>query len=219
MSDQVIRTGRDSRPFIRLTARQRRSCGGGRERYIRETGEQGAAVTTAPIAVPVRAFARGLALRARQTAWLLGAGASADADVPTARASCSVTSARPRCSPPVSGRRSGTAAHCSHMVGRPMLSPASTETSEAGRDTRAAAGHARGMTGRYGVEPVMAQRDVAGAEVLQQQADLRVALPGVDAFGAADPLTDAGPYPGSRIDGYPCRLVVAPSAAAWHPVR
>ena len=43
-----------------------------------------AAVTAAPIAVPVRVFARGFALRARQTAWLLGAGASADAGVPTA---------------------------------------------------------------------------------------------------------------------------------------
>ena len=43
-----------------------------------------AAVTAAPVAVPVRVFARGFALRARQTAWLLGAGASADAGVPTA---------------------------------------------------------------------------------------------------------------------------------------
>jgi NAD-dependent SIR2 family protein deacetylase len=45
-----------------------------------------AAVTAAPDPdpVPVRVFARGFALRARQTAWLLGAGASADAGVPTA---------------------------------------------------------------------------------------------------------------------------------------
>jgi hypothetical protein len=37
-----------------------------------------------PDPVPVRVFARGFALRAKQTAWLLGAGASADAGVPTA---------------------------------------------------------------------------------------------------------------------------------------
>ena len=43
-----------------------------------------AAVTAAPDPVPVRVFARGFALRAPQTAWLLGAGASADAGVPTA---------------------------------------------------------------------------------------------------------------------------------------
>jgi NAD-dependent SIR2 family protein deacetylase len=43
-----------------------------------------AAVTAAPDPVPVRVFARGYALRAPQTAWLLGAGASADAGVPTA---------------------------------------------------------------------------------------------------------------------------------------
>jgi len=43
-----------------------------------------AAVTAAPDTVPVRVFARGFALRAPQTAWLLGAGASADAGVPTA---------------------------------------------------------------------------------------------------------------------------------------
>ena len=41
-----------------------------------------AASESAP--VPVRTFARGFALRAPQTAWLLGAGASADAHVPTA---------------------------------------------------------------------------------------------------------------------------------------
>lgn len=40
--------------------------------------------TAAPDPVPVGAFARGFALRAPQTAWLLGAGASADAGVPTA---------------------------------------------------------------------------------------------------------------------------------------
>jgi hypothetical protein len=38
----------------------------------------------APEPVPVRVFARGFALRASQTAWLVGAGASADAGVPTA---------------------------------------------------------------------------------------------------------------------------------------
>jgi NAD-dependent SIR2 family protein deacetylase len=43
-----------------------------------------AALTAAPDPVPVRMFARGFALRAPQTAWLLGAGASADAGVPTA---------------------------------------------------------------------------------------------------------------------------------------
>jgi len=44
-----------------------------------------AAVTAAPAdPIPVRVFARGFALRAPQTAWLLGAGASADAGVPTA---------------------------------------------------------------------------------------------------------------------------------------
>ncbi len=43
-----------------------------------------AAVTAAPDPVPVRLFARGFGLRARQTAWLLGAGASADVGVPTA---------------------------------------------------------------------------------------------------------------------------------------
>ena len=43
-----------------------------------------AAVIAAPDPVPVRVFARGFALRAPQTAWLLGAGASADAGVPTA---------------------------------------------------------------------------------------------------------------------------------------
>lgn len=45
-----------------------------------------AAVTAAPDPDPVavRVFARGFALRAPQTAWLLGAGASADAGVPTA---------------------------------------------------------------------------------------------------------------------------------------
>jgi NAD-dependent SIR2 family protein deacetylase len=37
-----------------------------------------------PDPVPVRVFVRGFALRAKQTAWLLGAGASADAGVPTA---------------------------------------------------------------------------------------------------------------------------------------
>jgi NAD-dependent SIR2 family protein deacetylase len=44
------------------------------------------AAVTAALAdpVPVRVFARGFALRAPQTAWLLGAGASADAGVPTA---------------------------------------------------------------------------------------------------------------------------------------
>lgn len=41
-----------------------------------------AAPESAP--VPVRTFARGFALRAPQTAWLLGAGASADAHIPTA---------------------------------------------------------------------------------------------------------------------------------------
>lgn len=43
-----------------------------------------AAVTAAPDPLPVRVFARGFALRAQQTAWMLGAGASADAGVPTA---------------------------------------------------------------------------------------------------------------------------------------
>ena len=43
-----------------------------------------AAATAARAPVPVRVFARGFALRAAQTAWLLGAGASADAGVPTA---------------------------------------------------------------------------------------------------------------------------------------
>ena len=43
-----------------------------------------AAVAAAPNPVPVRVFARGFALRVPQTAWLLGAGASADAGVPTA---------------------------------------------------------------------------------------------------------------------------------------
>jgi NAD-dependent SIR2 family protein deacetylase len=43
-----------------------------------------AASAAAPDPVPVRVFARGFALRAPQTAWLLGAGASADAGVPTA---------------------------------------------------------------------------------------------------------------------------------------
>jgi hypothetical protein len=43
-----------------------------------------AATTVAPDPVPVRVFARGFALRAPQTAWLLGAGASADAGGPTA---------------------------------------------------------------------------------------------------------------------------------------
>ena len=43
-----------------------------------------AATAAAPDPVPVRVFARGFALRASQTAWLLGAGASADAGVPTA---------------------------------------------------------------------------------------------------------------------------------------
>ena len=38
----------------------------------------------APGPQPARVFARGFALRASQTAWLLGAGASADAGVPTA---------------------------------------------------------------------------------------------------------------------------------------
>jgi NAD-dependent SIR2 family protein deacetylase len=42
------------------------------------------AATAAPDPVPVRVFARGFALRASQTAWLAGAGASADAGVPTA---------------------------------------------------------------------------------------------------------------------------------------
>jgi hypothetical protein len=43
-----------------------------------------AATTAAPDPLPVNVFARGFALRASQTAWLLGAGASADAGVPTA---------------------------------------------------------------------------------------------------------------------------------------
>jgi hypothetical protein len=43
-----------------------------------------AALDAALLPVPVRVFARGFALRCRQTAWLLGAGASADAGVPTA---------------------------------------------------------------------------------------------------------------------------------------
>src|SRR6266851_4971830 len=43
-----------------------------------------AALAADPAPVPVRVFARGFALRARQTAWLLGAGTSADAGVPTA---------------------------------------------------------------------------------------------------------------------------------------
>lgn len=43
-----------------------------------------AAVPAAHNPVPVRVFARGFALRAAQTAWLLGAGTSADAGVPTA---------------------------------------------------------------------------------------------------------------------------------------
>ena len=43
-----------------------------------------AAVPAAFPPVPLPVFASGVALRARQTAWLLGAGASADAGVPTA---------------------------------------------------------------------------------------------------------------------------------------
>ncbi|HUB38110.1 MAG TPA: SIR2 family protein [Streptosporangiaceae bacterium] len=42
------------------------------------------ATMDAPDPVPVPVFARGFALRASQTAWLVGAGASADAGVPTA---------------------------------------------------------------------------------------------------------------------------------------
>ncbi|HEU4675296.1 MAG TPA: SIR2 family protein [Motilibacteraceae bacterium] len=46
--------------------------------------DSSAPATSSVVALPVRTFARGFALRAPQTAWLLGAGASADAGVPTA---------------------------------------------------------------------------------------------------------------------------------------
>jgi hypothetical protein len=42
------------------------------------------AIVSSPTPNGLRAFVRAFPLRARQTAWLLGAGASADAGVPTA---------------------------------------------------------------------------------------------------------------------------------------